>query len=519
MISVRNLFAFAALTLLTVSSASADVRLSKVFGNHMVLQQNQPIRVWGWADAGEQVIVEIGGQTGTAKAGDDGKWRVDLSPMKADGKSHTMTVKGSNTIKLKDVLLGEVWICSGQSNMEWTMTGTLNAKDEIAAAKHVKIRLFNVPGHVAGPSPQQDTRGQWQICSPRSVPGFSAVGYFFGRAIQQQVKVPVGLIGTNWGGTRIEPWTPTVGFKQIPQLKDYVTSLESTDPTTPKGKANYQRYLDRVDTWLKKARTNLADGKPFGNPPRINVRPKGGATQIYNGMVHGLTPLSVRGAIWYQGESNAGDGRRYEHLKTALVKGWRTVFENDKLAFYWVQLANFQQPTNNPAGGGWGAVREGQRRALKIPHTGMAVIIDIGAARNIHPRNKQDVGKRLARWALANEYGKSIVPSGPLYKGMKKEGNKIRISFDHVGSGLMVAEKKGLAPAKATPDRQLKRWAIQDAAGKWHWAKAKIDGEAVLVWHDDVKNPKHVRFGYESNPVGINLYNKEGLPASPFTTD
>ncbi|NIP16953.1 MAG: sialate O-acetylesterase, partial [Akkermansiaceae bacterium] len=363
-----------AVSFLSVSSASADVQLSKVFGNHMVLQQDQPIRIWGTADPGEDVAVEMGGKRGSAKAGDNGKWRVNLPAMKADGKAHTMTVKGKNTITLDDVLLGEVWICSGQSNMEWSVQASMNAKEEIAAANHPRIRLFNVPGHVAKPEPLDDPRGQWQVCSPQSIAGFTAVGYNFGRALQKHLDVPVGLVGTNWGGTRIEPWTPPVGFKQVPNLKDYVENLDA----------------------IAKAK---ADG---GNAPR----PKGGAVQIYNGMVHALTPLSVRGAIWYQGESNAGDGLRYEHLKEALVKGWRSVFENENLSFYWVQLANFQGPSNDPAGGGWGPVREGQRRALRIPNTGMAVIIDIGEARDIHPRNKQDVGKRLARWALAKDYGK-----------------------------------------------------------------------------------------------------------------
>jgi len=460
----------AVVSILAVSGLRAEVRLSKVFGDHMVVQQEAPVRVWGWADEGEKVTVELGGQRATATASADGKWRVDLPPLKADGKEHTMTVKGSNTITLKDVLLGEVWICSGQSNMEWSVNRSMNAKEEIAAADHPKIRLFNVPGHVAKPEPQEEARGEWQVCSPKTVPGFSAVGYYFGRKLQKELDVPIGLIGTNWGGTRIEPWTPRVGFEQVPEMKDYLE--------TPKHKA----------------------------------------MQIYNGMVHALTPLSVRGAIWYQGESNNGDGLRYEFMKEALVKGWRAVFENEDLSFYWVQLANFQKPADNPAGGGWGPVREGQRRALRLPHTGMAVIIDIGQANDIHPGNKQDVGKRLARWALAMDYGRDVVPSGPLYKGMKKEGDKIRISFDHVGKGLMTGEKKGLEPTQETKGAELKRFAIQDADGNWHWAQAKIDGDTVVAWHDDVKDPQNVRFGYESNPEGINLYNKEGLPASPFTT-
>lgn len=475
-----------AAALSSTSSSFADLTVSKVFGSHMVLQQNAPIRVWGTGDPGEGVTVNLGGKTATTKTTPEGTWRVDLPALQADGKAHTMTVKGRNTIELTNVLLGEVWICSGQSNMEWAVNRSLNPKEEIAAANHPQIRLFNVSGHVAQPEPGNDPRGKWQICSPDTIPGFSAVGYYFGRELQKELKVPIGLVGTNWGGTRIEPWTPPVGFKSVPNLKDYVENLEA----------------------VAKAR---AEGK--------KAKPKGGAVQIYNGMVHALTPLSVRGAIWYQGESNAGDGLRYDHLKEGLVKGWRSVFENDKLSFYWVQLANFRAPEDKPEGGGWGPVREGQRRALRLPKTGMAVTTDIGNAKDIHPKNKQDVGKRLALWALAKDYKKDIVHSGPLYKAMKKEGAKIRISFDHIGSGLITGEKTGLDPVKETKGAELARFSIQDKAGKWHWAKAKIDGETVVVWHDDVKSPQHVRYAYESNPVGANLYNKEGLPASPFTSD
>lgn len=484
--SPSRLFLFAA-TLATIPFASGEVALSKAFGDHMVLQQKAPIRLWGTADPGEEVSASLGGKTAQTTTTGVGTWSLELPALPADGQSHTLTVKGENTIELEDVLLGEVWICSGQSNMEWPVNRSLNPKEEIAAADHPQIRLFNVPGHVAGPKPQDEARGEWQICSPDTVAGFSAVGYFFGRELQQKLGVPVGLVGTNWGGTRIEPWTPKVGFEAVPNLKDYVENLEA----------------------IEKA------GESGEKPPK----PKGGAVQIYNGMVHALTPLSAQGVIWYQGESNAGDGLRYNHLKEALVKGWRTVFQNPDLSFYWVQLANFRQAEDNPAGGGWGPVREGQRRALRLPHTGMAVTIDIGNPSDIHPKNKQDVGKRLARWALAKDYGKDLVPSGPLYQSMKKEGSKIRIFFDHVGSGLMTGKKSGLDPVEATEGADLARFSLQDQEGNWHWAQAKIDGDTVLVWHDEVTDPQHVRFGYESNPAGINLYNKEGLPASPFTTD
>ena len=251
-----SIAAFLAASFSPIPMTLADVAVSKVFGDHMVLQQGSPIRVWGTADPGEGVTVSLAGKSAKTKAAKEGTWRVDLPALSADGKAHTMTVKGKNTIELKDVLLGEVWICSGQSNMEWSVSRSANPKEEIAAANHPQIRLFNVPGHVAKPDPEDDPRGQWQICSPQTISGFSAVGYYFGRELQKELKVPIGLVGTNWGGTRIEPWTPPVGFKAVPNLKDYVENIEA----------------------IAKARKE--GGKAS--------KPKGGAVQIYNGMVQAI---------------------------------------------------------------------------------------------------------------------------------------------------------------------------------------------------------------------------------------
>ena len=507
------------LLLVLAPVAHAEVRLSTAFGSHMVIQQQMPIRVWGWADAGESVTVALAGRSATARAGDDGAWRVELPAMEADGKPYTLTVTaGGKTIELTDVLLGEVWLCSGQSNMEWNVQASLNAQQETAAANHPTIRLFNVPDHVQQDKPQDDARGQWRLCSPRTVPGFTAVGYYFGRALSQELGVPIGLVGTNWGGTCIEPWIPLVGFAQVPELEDCTSSLRQLDAATPEGRAVREQYVQRVEAWVAQAKQDFAAGHEIGSAPVLNLQPKDGETQIYNGMVAGLTPMSVRGVIWYQGESNAGDGLRYEYLTEALVKGWRTAFDNDDLSFYWVQLANFQQPIDTPAGGGWGPLREGQRRALRLPHTGMAVAIDIGDNTDIHPKNKQDVGKRLALWALANDYGREIAYSGPLYKSHTIRGNKVHIAFDHADDGLMVGRKDGLEAAQEVTDGALARFTIRDKAGQWHWAKAEIDGEAVVVCHENVAEPTAVRYGYESNPVGANLYNKQGLPASPFST-
>ena len=408
---------------------------------------------------------------------------VKLDPLKANSKATSLMVTGNNKISLDNVLVGEVWICSGQSNMEWALRSSMNAKEEVAAADHPQIRLFNVPGHTTSPLPKEKGAGSWQVCNPKSATGFSAVGYFFGRRLQKDLDVPVGLIGSNWGGTRIEPWTTLAGFESVPELSKIANQVK-----------NY------------KADTKVGGGSP---------------SAIYNSMVHPLAPFAMRGGIWYQGESNGGEGVTYYHKKHALVNGWRKVFQNKDLAFYWVQLANFRKENENPAGGdGWAKIREAQTQALDIPGTGMAVITDIGAANDIHPRNKQDVGWRLAQWALHQTYGKkNVVPAGPLFKSQKVEGDSIRLTFNYVGKGLMVGKKTGLEPTMEVKAGKLSHFAIAGEDKKWFWAEATIDGETVVVKSSDVPKPVAVRYGYTMNPAKANLYNKEGVPASPFRTD
>ena len=461
----------------------ADVKLPNVIGSGMVLQRDMAVPVWGWAEVGEEVTVSFAGQTKKTTAGDDGKWMIKLDSLKANAKGSTLTISGTNKINLDNVLVGEVWICSGQSNMEWAIRQSMNPKEEAAAANYPQIRLFNVPGHTVSPLPKDEGAGQWQVCEPNSANNFSAVGYFFGRRLHKDLKVPVGLIGSNWGGTRIEPWTTLAGFESVPELS---------------------KIADQVKNYNQD--TRVGGGQP---------------SAIYNSMVHPLTPFAMRGGIWYQGESNGNEGITYYQKKHALVNGWRKAFQNKDLAFYWVQLANFQKESDKPEGGdGWAKLREAQTKALDIPGTGMAVITDIGAANDIHPKNKQDVGWRLAQWALHQTYGqKNLVPSGPLYKSHKVEGNKIRLSFDHAGSGLIVGKKTGLEPTEEVKDGKLEHFSISGKDNKWVWADARIDGQTVVVESKEVSEPVAVRYGFTMNPAKANLYNKEGLPAGPFRTD
>ncbi|MHC4253942.1 MAG: sialate O-acetylesterase [Planctomycetota bacterium] len=436
-------------------SADAEVTLPSIFSDHMVLQQEMPVPVWGWADAGEAVTVRFGRQSQGTRADADGKWEVSLDALKASSQPQKLLVEGTRTIVVNDVLVGEVWICSGQSNMEWSLSRTMNGQQEIAAARHPTVRLFNVPGHLTSSKPKDKCPGSWAVCSPGSVRGFSAVGYFFGRRLSRELKTPIGLVGSNWGGTRIEPWTSLDGFKSVPELSKIAAQVESM--------------------WKKE-----------GGGRRV-----GGSTPsaIYNAMIHPLAPFAMRGGIWYQGESNGGEGISYHHKKMALINGWRKLFNPD-LAFYWVQLANFRKDANKPGGGdGWARIRDAQKKSLEIDHTGMAVIIDIGAANDIHPRSNGG------------------------------EGNKIRLLFDYVGSGLMVGRKKGLAPTERVADGKLARFSIAGADRKWVWADAVIDGGSVVVSSPDVASPVAVRYAYTMNPVGANLYNREGIPASPFRTD
>ncbi|MEC7500923.1 MAG: sialate O-acetylesterase [Planctomycetota bacterium] len=525
MLGVRFFPLILALTLwltdATAATCMADVKLPNIFNDHMVIQRQQPIRVFGTAEPGEKVTVEFAGESGKTEANADGKWRVQLPAVAADRAPREMIIRGNNTITLSDILVGDVWLCSGQSNMEWHLRSSADARKEIEAANYPEIRLFDVTGHTVNRTPQSNTSGQWERCVPKTARSFSAVAYFFGRSLYRETNIPVGLIGTNWGGTKIEPWIPRVGFDNSPPLEEIKNGLKELDLSTPEGKARHNAYVSEVKRWSSEAAKRVKAGEHPGNPPAPpSFSEVQGATTIYNAMVHGIAPFSVRGAIWYQGESNGEEGEIYFHKMKALIAGWRKMFENPKMLFYFVQLANWQAPTEDPAGGdGWSLIREAQRKTLEIPYTGMAVIIDIGEAGDIHPRNKQDVGARLARWGLRDVYGKETVPSGPLLKSAVPEGSTMRITFDHVGQGLMVGKKSGLEQATEMRGAPLQRFAVAGKDRIWHWANASIDGDSVVVSSPQVKAPVAVRYAFSMNPEGANLYNRDGLPASPFRTD
>ncbi len=645
----------------TQTPDAANVRLAAIFADHGVLQRDCPIPVWGWAEPNGVVSVSLdGGKAYTAVADADGKWSVTLPAHKADGgKAHTLTVSGKETISIVDLLFGDVWLCSGQSNMAFALGSADTADEAIANADIPQLRHFHVR-YVVHPVPADDVAGSWEISSPNTIPGWTAVGFFFGRELQRHLDVPIGLINSSVGGTRVEAWTSREAYAPLPgaeaDLKKLATLGETYEEMmrryeeSTKGYMDQYRQLEALETdeahqkeWADPALddsdwkaveigTNLEnagypgfDGefwyrhtveipeawagralrldlgpideidtaffngakvgglgtiKPletrFWNVPREYVVPaelvkpgraviairvvdqfgEGGlwgrmksdvrlapadalddpsaislaegwvgkvafelptrpgqptdpntATVLFNGMINGLIPYPIKGAIWYQGESNAGNAWAYRERFATMIKDWRARWGEGDFPFLWVQLANFMKPLDEPNDTNWAVVRDSQNATLELPNTATAVIIDIGEENDIHPRNKVDVGRRLALGAYKVAYGENLVYCGPTYAGMAVEGDSIRVRFDNVGGGLVAK------------DGDLRRFAIAGADKKFVWATARIDGSTVVVHADGVADPVAVRYAWEDNPAGCNLYNAEGIPASPFRTD
>jgi len=645
--------------LMLAGSAEAALRLGGLFSDHMVVQRGIAVPVWGWAEPGAKVIVEFAGRAADGQAGSDGRWRVTLAAMAAGGPFELVVRCGEEEVRVGDVLVGEVWIGSGQSNMAWPVWASANASEEAAAADWPRIRLYTVP-QVPSAEPADDVKGAWALCTPETVPHFSAVLYYFGRELHRELDVPVGLINSSWGGTNAETWTPKEGFASDPALrptyeqlrldpkdaaagrKVYMKALadweEATDRsdtgnvgfeqgwakpnletgdwvavtapgqwqyygdewnfngvvwfrrevTIPESWAGreltlslgavddfdttyfngervgatgsettsywvapreyrvpgrlvrpgravvavraFDHYggggfsggemklvpvegeaaaIDLTGTWLCKVERKLEPkrfdlGKPMdaGVPGAVNS-----PVSLYNGMIHPLAPYAIRGAIWYQGESNAGQGRYYTALMSGLIGGWRKVWGQGDFAFGVVQLANFQSRAAEPGESGWARLREAQLKILDdVANAGLAVAIDIGDAEDIHPKNKQEVGRRLGLWARAKVYGEEVAYSGPIYRSMEVRDGKVYLRFDHVDGGLAVRGEKLAGFAIAGPDQ------------RFVWAEAAIEGDRVAVWSDQVSKPAAVRYGWADNPE-CNLYNEAGLPASPFRTD
>ncbi len=625
---------------LLVQVTFAEVRLPAVFGSHMVLQRRKPVPVWGTATSGEKITVTLASQTKTVKAGKDGRWRTTLDPMEAGGP-YQLVVKGpTNTVAFDDVLLGEVWVCSGQSNMEWPLRMAANGEKEIRTANFPQIRQLGVKKAMSL-TPKADLEAEWTVCSPETVPNYTAVGYFFAKQLQKELNVPIGLINTSWGGTHSETWTSRAAFEQDSSLRVIASRLPATyEEVTQRGRDRLLKLIqdrqgglptaadeqiwakpdldasswksmnvpadwagrglpvldgvvwfrrevivpegtplakatlrfgsvdDRDSTYvngqlvgsskgldprayvlpeglLKPGRNVIAvrvvdeggAGGFMGDPEKMRLSigntdlplqgawqyrvahvfassykpgPNSHATQLFNAMLNPLIPYAIQGVIWYQGESNAG--RAYEYRKSfpLMIRDWRQHW-GDEFPFLFVQLASFNSANGNSRQGStWAELREAQTMALKLPKTGMAVTSDIGDRDDIHPRNKLDVGLRLAAEAMRVAYGDArAVSQGPMVEGMTVAGNRAELTFRNTGAGLMAKDRYGY----------VRGFEVAGADQKFYYAKAEIKGNAVIVQSDSVAVPVAVRYGWADDNGDVNLYNREGFPAVPFRTD
>jgi sialate O-acetylesterase len=558
----RKRTALAAALIGAVSAASAlhaDVKLPAIFGDHMVLQEGKTLPVWGTADPNEPVTVTVGAETGHATADASGKWRVDLKPLAPSATPLTVTVQGKNTVTFTDVLVGEVWICSGQSNMEFGIGNDYRGAATIAQANDPGLHLFLVPhatalepqGEIAKATPNSPA-GKWQVVTPALMHavwgwnGFSAVGFYFGKEIHEKTGKPVGLIGTYWGGTPAQAWTSISGLEKDPALKHYVDAHNKAVADLPAATAAYpgkmaeyktaltawesnggKVYEDQMKAWTQAAKQALAANQPPppkpvppSPQPRAPVTADGGQNapaNLYNGMIAPLLPFAIEGAIWYQGESNAGNGAEYRILFARMIKDWREKWGEGDFPFFWVQLACFKAGAVQ----NWPFLREAQAETLSLPNTGMATAIDVGNPNDIHPADKVDVGHRLALAAEHVAYGDNIVYSGPTYDAMQVKGNAVSISFKDEGGGLVIGQAPWTPPGAApVPTDHLTGFTIAGADQKFVPADAKIDGSNVIVSSAQVSAPVAVRYDFANSPDPLgNLYNKDGLPAFPFRTD
>ena len=572
---------FAIASLVAAQTALADVTLHGLFTDNLVLQRGRPVPIWGSAEEGEKVTVTFCGQTKSAAA-KDGKWMVKLDSLKAGGP-HTMAVAGKNSIELKNVLVGEVWIGSGQSNMAMGVAGCLNAQNDIDVSANPMIRLYSVPRRVSE-TPQADVKGRWAECNPSTVRGFSGVLYFFGRELQKAINVPVGLIHSSWGGTPSEAWTTSAMLEATPEAKSILDRYARAVESYPKAK---QRYEEALAKWKEKVAKAKQDRAPVtGRPPRLGYGPghPHSPAGLYNGMIAPLVPYAIAGATWYQGESNASRAHQYRTIFPAMIKSWHQEWKQGDFPFLFVQLAAFKAIHMAPTNCQWAELREAQTMTLALPKTGMAVTTDLGNEGDIHPKRKQDIGARLALAARAIAYGEDLVHAGPTFKSMQKDGDRVTVTFKHVGSGLTAKGdglnaapsgiyvalrlpgvrqqvEKAKAAAAKQPERQdlaklverlgrqvasyeaaiaktegdrpkaleardaqdlnspVKGFAVCGTDQKFVWANATIVGKDEVVVHSP-QVKEPVAVRFAWEDYPVcNLFNEEGLPAIPFRTD
>lgn len=503
--------------LAAASPAFAALSLPHFFSDHMVLQRERAAAIWGKADPGAKVTVAFKGRSADARADADGRWRarIETGPADAQGAALTLTT-GSEKVEIKDVLVGEVWFASGQSNMHFTMNRAPEYAGLIAESKHPGLRMFNAPV-VTAVENQDDINGTWQAATPETVPGFSAVAFFFARKLHLELGIPLGVIKSAWGGKPVETFTSREALNTLPATQAMVSALREADSQfdAAKAQAAYEKALEQWKTAMAASKGRPAsDRKRLGKKPEAPKRPlatEGKPGVLFASMIHPFVGFTMRGAIWYQGEANAKPGAvPYDQTLPLMINDWRKRW-NDEFSFYFVQLANFHEPSTEPGTpDAWALLQDRMRRVLDTtPNTGMAVINDVGVANDIHPKNKKDPGERLARWALAKDYGRNLVWSGPLFKSSRPEKNGVLVTFDQAGNGL-----------KARDGGALKRFEIAGADKVWHWADATVEGrDSVRVSSPTVPQPVAVRYAWAANPEGANLVNSEGLPASVFRTD
>lgn len=505
----RHLIA-ALLSGITLAS-QAELKLPAIIGDNMVLQQKHANPIWGWDTPGTEVQVTFAGQNKSAKAGADGKWTVTLDPVPANAKPAKLAIKGTTAKELANVLVGEVWLCSGQSNMQWSVSQSWDADLEIATAKFPNIRLISVP-QVGTQEPQSDFKGAWQSCSPTTVGEFSAVGYYYGRVLHQMLDVPVGLIDNAWGGSAAEAWVRRDLLEKDARFKSMIDGwvVREKDLSSTAAKLKYEKALA---DWKTRAAAAKAAGKPFTErgpqAPEQILSGQHRPGNLYNGVLLPIIGYGIKGNIWYQGESNASRAWEYAQLFPFMIEHWRNEWKQGDFPFYWVQLADFKPEKTEPGDSDWAELRESQTKTQQaIKNGGQAVIIDLGEANDIHPKNKRDVAERLARLALARDYGVKLPHRSPEFKAIAFQGDKAQVTLDTFGSSLRTLDVS-----------EVKGFAICGEDRKWVWAQAKLAGpNKVEVSAPGIAKPVAVRYAWSDNPV-CNLFSVEGLPVTPFRSD